>query len=70
MDTYNGYYAASLIGCEWLAIHVDGSNQSYFSKDKLSTFGAICGEIQGKCRGWVALFGLNLKSILFSMDSL
>ena len=26
MDTYNGYYAASLIGCEWLAIHVDGSN--------------------------------------------
>ena len=51
MDTYNGYYAASLIGCEWLAIHVDGSNQSYFSKDKLSTFGAICGEIQGKCRG-------------------
>ena len=26
MDMYNGYYAASLIGCEWLAIHVDGSN--------------------------------------------
>ena len=46
MDTYNGYYAVSVIGCEWLAIHVAGSNQSYFSKDKLSTFGAICGERQ------------------------
>lgn len=25
MDTYNGY-AVSVIGCEWLTIHVDGSN--------------------------------------------
>lgn len=29
MDVYNGYYGASVIGCQWLAIHVDGSKQSY-----------------------------------------
>ena len=64
MDTYNGYYAALVIGCEWLAIHVDGSNQSYFSKDKLSTFGAICGETQEKRSSWVALFESKTHSFL------